>query len=305
MLTARALTATILLSAAPACGVGTAPPSEATALPAGAVAACAGYPFSAELIAGVAASQGITPTEAARRLVAEARLARAADRRGLQSTAAFRVAEQAILARAMLSSIKGAAAAADPTPAELDRVRAAHWADLDHPVLARVLHAIAIAPPGDANREKAREIAAAMTEATRTATTDAEFASLARSVPHDGVDIHVEALDPVAPDGRAPSGATFDLDFTAAAHRLTTVNEQIGPVGSKYGFHVIRLLERIPARRVSDDELRASARAEIVAIRAHEATRKIIDEGRAKSSPVIERSIEDAMHALDAAPARP
>jgi hypothetical protein len=230
-------------------------------------------------------------------------LARAAERQGLRETAAFRVAERAVLARALLSAVKAEASATDPTPAELAKVRAEHWADLDRPELVRTIHAIAVAAPNTPKRDRAREIAQLMLESTRGATSDQDFTDRAKSVPHEGIDVRVESLEAVGPDGRAPSGATFDPDFTAAAHRLTAVHEQTGPVGSQYGFHVIHLLERIPARRVTDDELRTSARAEIASLRAYEATRKIIDDRRATSPPVVERSIEDAMRALD--PARP
>jgi hypothetical protein len=284
-----------------------APPALATEIPPGAVAICAGKPIAPALVAAVAARRNLPPRGALELLADDARFATAAEQRGLDRSAAARSSRNASLARALLHEIRNDSAG-EPTPAELARVRAEHWLLFDRPETVRVIHAVALAPGDDAAaRARARTVAEAIAAAVRGATSDAEFKARAQAVAHEGTEVRIEQLDPVARDGRIASeeGGTFDPTFTQAAFRLERPAEQSPLVSTSFGVHVIQLVERLPAQRISDAELARTAREEILARRANAALKKLLEDLRRRDPVAIERSAEETLSVLDPPRSRP
>ena len=278
---------------------------ETNAVPPGAVAACAGAAFSAETVASVAFRRGLSPRAAVDELAGEARLARRALDLGLGKSPGVVAALHGADARAILLAIKANASRTEPTAEELANIRAERWAELDRPELVRVVHAIVIVKAADPQREAARALAVAIAAATRGAATTQEFLERAKSVPHEGFDVRVEELEPVAKDGRVLNGTQFDPSFTAAAHQLAAPHDQVGPVASEFGFHVIHLVERLPPKRIPDRDLVAAVRGEVFSLRAYTASKRLVDDLRKATPVLVERSVDELFRHLDPPPPPP
>jgi peptidyl-prolyl cis-trans isomerase C len=104
------------------------------------------------------------------------------------------------------------------------------------------------------------------------------FRRAADAVPHDGFELIIEPLPPVAADGRVlePGGKTFALEFATAAAALMTRGEVSPLVESPFGLHVIMLLERTPSKTVPLEERRLLVHADVIADRARAARRDLL-----------------------------
>lgn len=274
--------------------------AAAGAIPEGAVALVAGQPIAASLVAALATQRSTSARGALDELADDARFAAAAEQRGLGVHPSQRLAQQAVLVRALLHSIE-AETRSPITADELARTRTEHWTVFDRPESVRVIHAVAIASEDDpALRKRAAEVARAVAEAVKGAENEADFKRLAEAVPHEGVDLRVESLQPVARDGRlvTEEGGAFDERFTEAAFLLHQPKEHSPVTETRFGYHVMLLLERQPAYHMPDDELRATAGAEIFARRATAQRDKLLQSLRASAQIATERSADEAMRQL-------
>jgi hypothetical protein len=211
-----------------------------------------------------------------------------------------RRAERAALARVLLEDLEDQARRmGPPTPAEVSAITRAQWWDLDRPELRRSVHAVV-----RVREPKEQRQAEALAEKIRTAVLDTtdpdEFADRARAVDPAGLEVVVERLDPVAPDGRTvdpeqppPPGTEpgqFDPTFADAVHAIADVGMQSPVVKTKFGYHVILLVARYPERRLSFDEGRHLLEDQIMSERAGRLKKELVRELRAASHPSIERS---------------
>jgi hypothetical protein len=299
-----------LLVAAVACSASPrgAESSGSNALPAGALAMVGNNVITEDRVAAVARAENIAPVDAARLEVRDALFASGALARGFADAPAVRAAVRGRLARANLADLYALALREEPSDAEVAEGTARHFVDLDRPESFRVIHAVVtVDEQADAlARAKARALAERISERVAKAATAEDFRRAVESVAdRDGIQVIVEELKPVAADGRvidlqhgSQTPATFVAPFASAAARLRNPGQKSGVVSTRFGFHVIMLLEKIPAHTVSLEERRASLRGELSSERAKQKRAELVTQLRAASSPTIERSAADLIATL-------
>jgi hypothetical protein len=221
----------------------------------------------------------------------------------LAGTGTIETAERGALARALLERLRREAESrGPPSDDEIEALTAERWLELARPPLARTTHAVVLSsPPADA--PKAKRIAEAIANAVRGVKDATEFEKRARAVPAEGLDVRVEHLSPVAPDGRtgdpkAPPGTPpptpLEVDYARAAHAISEVGGQSPIVQTRYGYHVILLEERLPERSFSLADRRSMLTPEIMSRRARELGDQLLE--RAKQTPIrIDRSAPDLL----------
>ena len=226
------------------------------------------------LVERVAEAQGVTASAALDALIADAIAAQGARARGLDAVPAVHRDLRAALAGLVADRLRDASRAAGlPSDAEVAELSALHADDVDRPEAVRVVHAIALRPKDkSADTSAERAVAAALEAAARDAATVEAFEERTKAVPHPGVDVRVERLPGFARDGRiVEGGGAMDATFAAAAHELTPEAPTSKIVETVFGWHVIRLGERLPARVVPLEERRAMFSEEAQAMRARRA----------------------------------
>jgi peptidyl-prolyl cis-trans isomerase C len=253
------------------------PPAEeeqAAKLEGDAVARVGGDAIPASLVADVARAQSISPEAALRALVDDATAAQGARERGLDKTLPFSWRLRAARARFAADAIRAEARAqGGPTDEELAAATLRHWQFVDRGETVRVVHALAAksrsaaTPPSDA---AVRETAAALRAATAHATSGADFIARAKTVTAPpGVEIVAQALPPFTDDGWAAEGnGRMAESFTRGAWALKKPGDTSELIESPFGWHIIRIEERIAPRRMSLEERRVALADEIYAERA-------------------------------------
>lgn len=231
-----------------------APREEANVALGGEIAAMVGteaIPLS--LVASVAAAQNVTPREAVRRLVDDEIAAGGARARGLdrQPPASFRL----VAARARLVTeriFEEAKRRGPPTDEEVADLTERHWVEVDRPPAVRVIHAIALRPKDDKLLDAARGLANELHRAVVDAADAADFEKKAKEVPHaPEIEVRVERLPAFTDEGWVTEGpGQMDETFAKAAHAVPSIGGTSPVVETRFGFHVIRLLERIPEKRL-------------------------------------------------------
>ncbi|HRH01122.1 MAG TPA: peptidylprolyl isomerase, partial [Polyangiaceae bacterium] len=198
------------------------------------------------VVGRTAAESHVSRDEALEQLVADAVGAREALETGVDERPAVRVRARAALARSLVERVKAdAAAAGPPTDAEMATLTEEAWVELDHPELRVAVHAVVLVAEGQPSTE-ARRLAERILAAVAPAKSPDEFLTLADGPKAPGLEVRVEALPPVAADGRTRSGK-LDERFVKALFGLPKPGDQSGVIESPFGYHVIRLVERVPA----------------------------------------------------------
>ncbi len=175
-------------------------------------------------------------------LVEDALLARAATARGLDREPAVEWASAATMARLVSQRLGDEARAAGaPTDDELASVR--------------VVHAVVRRSP-TVSTARASATADAILRAVTAARDDGDFEALANEVPHLGVQVIVERVPEFDATGRTSGGAEMDRNFVAAALALHVRGQRSDIVETPFGWHVIRLLERVAPDPESIERLR-------------------------------------------------
>jgi PPIC-type PPIASE domain len=281
--------------------------SSAGSLPAGVVARVGKLEILSESVARVVQAQHVSVKEARDREIRDALLANGALARGLGDSPAVRAALRAVLARAALSKILEEASAAEPTEEEVNTATERHFMDFDRPEAFRVVHAVVrVASDADAAKKlEAREVAERIKSAVAGARDASQFRARAEAVDRGGFDVTVEQLKPVAADGRVidlenppPPGeepSRYALPFAVAASHLAEPGDQGGPVETKFGWHVLMLLDRQPAHAVPFDERRRELRDEIAADRAKRMLEALQKQLNDRLKPFTERSAETVL----------
>jgi parvulin-like peptidyl-prolyl isomerase len=297
-----------------ACSESARPPAESTALGGAAAARVSSDVVMLDLVAKVAAREKITPRAALDRLVDDAVAANAARSRGLDR----RLPTSWLLtaARARIAAdrfLQEARRAGRPTDAEVTGLTELHWSEVDRPPAVHVYQVLACAVAcGDLHGRTrtpeslahARETAAAVRPLV-VETTDAKaLEETVKTVAHSS-DVELRAEDistPFTADGRSIVGSRdaqhFDPSFVSASFAIPHVGDASPVVESPFGFHVIRLLDRIPERRMSFENRRLAFTDETYATRAARQQGSALEELRSRVPVAVSSSAERLMRAV-------
>lgn len=285
-------------------------PVESGTLEAGVVARVGSERIFSDDVARIAASQGVSVAAARDLAIRDALYGAEAKAQGMDGERDMQLVINAALARrALRKMLDDADRAGAVTDEELERVMKRRWLELDRPEGFRVVHAVVRTKENmdEATLGRAKVVAqgvhdALMPVAEMAKTTpqprDAAdpvvdaFKRAVDAVARDGFEIKVEALDPVAADGRVLSmaGGGYEKPFTEGAAKLDARGALSEIVPTPYGLHVLLLLERIPEARVSLDERRKLVREEVLWMRASDERKKLLE--RLRANAFVGREVE-------------
>jgi hypothetical protein len=254
-----------------------------------------------ESVERIASAQGVGVEAARDKAVFDALLAAAARERFGPALSAQ--ARKSAAARVLLQELsRRASDQGPPTDAEVAEATERRFWELDRPPLLRTTHAIVLT--GDqVDDARSRALAERIHAAVTTTRDPASFRQAVGTVPTGGLEVRVEDLDPVARDGRAldpakppPPGSTvahFAEEYVAAAFAIPELGAKSPVVKSKFGYHVILAVERIPEKRTPLEERRRLLAPEILAARAEKLRDEVLASVR-KTMPIeIERAAMD------------
>ena len=232
----------------------------------------------------------------------DAAFAQGAAAHSLDRRTDVRAALRTVRARLVADRIAAdAAAKGPPTDAEVARSTARHWRDVDIPETARAVHVVVLEDADPAKQKRAAAVAEELRKAVLGATNEVDFIARAKTVDVQGLQIKPEMLPMFAADGRVVEGTgDYDADFTAAAFALA-VGDTSSPIKTKFGIHIIRMLERNPAKHLPLEERRTRFTGEILAQRGHEVSAALLADLK-KLHPVQLDPAADALMASAVVP---
>ncbi len=269
-------------------------------VPKGAAAVVSSSSIALDAVRDIAAVQRLDPEQARNRAVADAVLAQEA-REVYRGTGLVAQIESATLARALLEEIDAASKRAAISDKELSEATARRWYEFDRPASARTVHAVVLTK-NKADSVQAKRLAQRIRAAVKDATTVDEFEQQAKTVTEPGLQVRVERLEACTPDGRLVAldlekqkqllGASSVVEYARAANELKAVGDISPVVETEFGYHVIMLLERLPAKRVDEAQRRRALADDIHTRRAAAEVERILQAGRRQRPVQIVRAVD-------------
>jgi len=253
------------------------------------------------LVAKVAGAQKVTPDEALHRILDDAIAAESAKAHGLDKTVPASWLLVAARARFTADRLTAdARAKGPPTDDEVKQLSQRHWREVDRPPSVRVQHALVMKPTKDAEIPAAKALAAAIHDAVVAAPSGDPFRTAALAVPHDkDLEVRVEDLPPFIDDGQIVDqpGAMVE-SFAKAAFAIAKPGETSGIVETSFGWHVIRLVERLPEQRMPFEQRRAAFQDEVIATRAFESLEQRLEALRGTAPISVASNAEQLMRGV-------
>ena len=200
-----------------------------------------------------------------------------------------------------MESLRQEVRATPPTPEEVRRWTEKRWYELDQPPAARTIHAIVIvkASSSPGVHERARVVAQKIRDAVQGAPSAEAFRERARAVDHGDLDVRIEDLGAVTADGRVLSPSVpprrYDTAFAEAANALRKVGDVSPVTKSKFGFHVIYLVQRVPEKHLSYEKRLEAVAEDVYTERGGTRLKQLLDERRRAVGVRTERSAETLM----------
>lgn len=257
-------------------------PSNPTSL-GGAVARVGSTPVSAALIATAAVARGIPPRRALDAIVDDELLAQGAIDGHLDRASAVVWASSAMLASRLLVHFADAARSAGrPTEDELSTRLVVH---------AVVLRSASLSSPD------ALSLASRIEQAVAGAASADEFEDRARSTRSASARVVVERVGPFSADGTTASGGSLDPTFVAAAFSLPAVGQTSPVVETRFGWHVIRLVERVPPDPATVESRRSQLANAVLELRARAAVDALVANRRRRTPIDLESGVDALMAA--------
>jgi peptidyl-prolyl cis-trans isomerase C len=243
--------------------------------------------------------------------LADALIAEAAEKHLLESTRTQQV-ERSVLARALLERFHNRAVADGiPTDAEIERLTAERWFEIDRPVAAKTTHFVVRTDRG-ALPAAAHKLARKIAGSVRGIVDPAAFVAAVKAASSDGIEVLAESLPPVTAEGRSlqldkdgktvGAGPHFVTVFARAANAIEAEGGQSGLIQTAFGVHVILLEHRIPAHQVPIEDRRRALALEVYSRRARVLSERCIEEGKKRRRVQIEPSFHEIVAALQVAP---
>lgn len=282
-----------------ACSEASQPPATTSALPDGVVARVGAELIDARTVGRIVESQHVAPREALSAAIFDALLA--SEAQAVAPPGAATSIARAATARSLLEQLaREAGRSGPPSEAELAEIIRERWLELDRPDAARTSHVLVLNDQPE-KAAAARQLAEQIAVAVKATSTAEEFMRVALEVPHEGFELKAEALRPVTADGRTferrgasfVSRGTFDADFARAANQLSAPGQLSPVIQSRFGFHIIRLEERIAGASIPRADQAAQLQAEVMSRRAGRARRELVEKLRKGAEVRIDRAHDE------------
>ncbi len=294
----------LLVPAAAACGTPPSPTLTKGTLPPGQIAGVGSDAITGSLLKRAAAAGQTSLDQALQGMASDLLFGLEAER--ILPNGVVQQIERAGLARALLERVKleeqprGPLSAADRAFL-MERL----WLQVDRPPSVRATHAVVLVDAANKREVEAKAVAEAIRQATAGASSPADFIAKAQAVPVGKFSIRVESLPPVTADGRVVNldasnqpgdpSQRFELAFARAASALSSVGQQSDVIRSSYGFHVIRLDEKLPAFQLPPAEAQAILSQTLATQRIAERLSKLTAPLNPERTVQLERSARELL----------